>query len=52
MPDPNDIANIMQRLAKNESNIDALSKESSDAKKQRTSLDDRLEKLSADVAGF
>jgi hypothetical protein len=43
VPDPNDIANIMQRLAKNESDILALGKESTEAKSQRTKMDNKLE---------
>lgn len=52
MPDPNDIAAIMQRLGKNESDISALGKESAEAKKMRISMDDRIEKLQVDLAGF
>ena len=50
VPDPNDIANIMQRLAKNEADIVALSKETESAKTQRSKMDSKIDQLIADLA--
>ena len=47
VPDPNDIANIMQRLAKNEADIVVLGKDSAEAKQHRDKLSNRISDLEA-----